>query len=117
MKIVDLDLSDAISFFRILDVDESARLEIDEFVMGCMRFMGKAKTVDIETLTHENRRLMRHSANQSACIEQSLEPCRASTPLELTRQERLSGRTVDGHGTADPADTVQRLGALGDGDA
>merc|ERR1712136_529027 len=73
MKMLDLEVSDAVSFFKILDVDESSRVEIDEFVMGCMRHMGKAKAVDIETLIRENRRMMKHSTNEYLRIERSLE--------------------------------------------
>lgn len=72
LTILDLDIFDAVAFFKILDVDENSRIEIDEFVMGCMRYMGKAKTVDIETLIQENRRMMRRSSDQSNRIEQRL---------------------------------------------
>uniref|UniRef100_A0A7S1FIR6 EF-hand domain-containing protein n=1 Tax=Noctiluca scintillans TaxID=2966 RepID=A0A7S1FIR6_NOCSC len=59
--LLELDIQDALSFFRLLDVDGSQELEIDEFVIGCMRLKGKAKTVDMETLMMENKRMMRKS--------------------------------------------------------
>jgi len=72
MTMLDLEVSDAVSFFKLLDVDDSGRVEIDEFVMGCLRYMGKAKPVDIETLTQENRRMMDRYNRQTARIEDGL---------------------------------------------
>jgi len=53
-----LQISNANAFFKMLDVQDTGAIEIDEFVMGCMRFRGPAKTVDLENLIHENKRMM-----------------------------------------------------------
>merc|ERR1712032_1305850 len=53
-----LDVSDAKRFFTLLDVDGSCLLEIDEFVIGCMSLKGHAKTIGMETLLYENKRMM-----------------------------------------------------------
>jgi len=53
-----LEVSNPMGFFRMLDVDHDAEIEIDEFVMGCMKFRGVAKTVDLETLAHQTTRMV-----------------------------------------------------------
>merc|ERR1712045_461456 len=58
-SVLELDIRDAISFYRLIDVDESNELEIEEFVVGCMRLKGKAKAVDMESLMIENKGGMR----------------------------------------------------------
>merc|ERR1712226_461394 len=59
---LELDVSDATRFFKLLDVDNSGELEIDEFVMGCMNLRG-GKTVSMETLLNENKRMMKKWAS------------------------------------------------------
>uniref|UniRef100_A0A7S1FKU2 EF-hand domain-containing protein n=1 Tax=Noctiluca scintillans TaxID=2966 RepID=A0A7S1FKU2_NOCSC len=55
---IGLEVSDAVSFFKILDVDGSEELSIEEFVMGCMRFKGKASRLDFEVALLESKRIM-----------------------------------------------------------
>ena len=53
-----LDATDAVSFFSLLDVDGWVELEIDEFVMGCIRFRGNSSTVNLECSILEAKQLM-----------------------------------------------------------
>eukprot|EP00928_Gymnodinium_smaydae_P029271 TRINITY_DN22091_c0_g1_i2.p1 TRINITY_DN22091_c0_g1~~TRINITY_DN22091_c0_g1_i2.p1 ORF type:complete len:664 (-),score=109.89 TRINITY_DN22091_c0_g1_i2:176-2116(-) len=46
-----LDTSDAELLFRIIDADESGFISIDEFVDGCLRFKGEAKSLDLHALS------------------------------------------------------------------
>jgi len=55
---IGLDVADAISFFKILDVDGSKELSIEEFVMGCMRFKGKANRVDFEIAILDSKKMI-----------------------------------------------------------
>merc|ERR1712136_295511 len=55
---VGLSVSDAINFFALLDVDGSTSLEIDEFVMGCMRFKNNVGTVDVECSIVETKQML-----------------------------------------------------------
>mmetsp|Transcript_49401 Transcript_49401/g.152375 ORF Transcript_49401/g.152375 Transcript_49401/m.152375 type:complete len:423 (+) Transcript_49401:578-1846(+) len=48
----------AFQLFRLLDLDGSKSVNIQEFVMGCMRLQGSAKNVDVATLMYENKRMM-----------------------------------------------------------
>ena len=46
---LSLDVAHATDIFKLLDVDDSNEVEIDEFVMGCMRLKGNAKGVQLES--------------------------------------------------------------------
>jgi hypothetical protein len=58
-KSVDLDPSEALGLFRLMDTDENGHVEAEEFVLGCLRLRGKAKAIDLATLTYESRRAFR----------------------------------------------------------
>jgi len=55
LETLDLDLSDAHSLFNILDQDRKGEVSIDDFVWGCMRLKGTAKSMDLCTLLYEHR--------------------------------------------------------------
>jgi len=62
---VGLDIQDATSFFKILDQDDSEELSIEEFVMGCMRFKGRANRMDLEVMIMDTKKLMRKMARMN----------------------------------------------------
>lgn len=45
-----IDVSEAHELFRLLDHGENGRINVDEFVYGCQRLKGAAKTMDIVLL-------------------------------------------------------------------
>jgi len=47
LKLIDLPLEDPHEIFALLDVDQSGELSIDEFISGCMRIKGNAKSKDL----------------------------------------------------------------------
>merc|ERR1712232_441921 len=44
---IDVDLSEAKSVWRLLDVNGSGTVSADEFVSGCLRLRGPAKAIDL----------------------------------------------------------------------
>jgi len=58
---VCLDFQDASTVFKLLDLDESNELSIEEFVMGCMRLKGRAHCLDVEVevTLKDTKKLMR----------------------------------------------------------
>lgn len=56
-SLVEIDVHEAQGLFHLLDVDESGEVGIEEFIMGCMRLKGTAKSIDLATLLYENKRL------------------------------------------------------------
>jgi len=57
LRHLGLDVSKVRGFFCLLDLDNSKALSCDEFVLGCLRLQGQAKSVDIATLMYEQKRL------------------------------------------------------------
>lgn len=57
LKTFGLDISQARGFFRLLDMDMTNEVDIEEFVCGLMRLRGWAKGVDVATIMYENKRL------------------------------------------------------------
>lgn len=58
MKALKLNTSDATQLFRLLDMDNSGEILVDEFVEGCMKLRGEAKGMDVHIMICENRRMI-----------------------------------------------------------
>jgi len=54
---MEIETEEAKGLFQLLDVDESGEVAIEEFIMGCMRLKGAAKSIDLASLLYENKRL------------------------------------------------------------
>lgn len=54
---LELSVPQAEVMFKMLDLDESNSISLDEFVLGCLRFKGTAKTLDVGTLLYETRNI------------------------------------------------------------
>merc|ERR1719284_2065692 len=59
LGMLGLDISEAPAFFKLLDVDKSGEVEIDEFVMGCLNLKGKTKMMDMEVAVQDTRRMVK----------------------------------------------------------
>merc|ERR1719471_2471080 len=59
-KVFGLDVNQAQGFFELLDLDESGKVDIEEFIGGLMRMRGVAKGADMAMIMFENRRLFKH---------------------------------------------------------
>lgn len=51
-----LDTSDARELFNLLDMDQDGEVCIEEFIMGCKKLRGQAKSVDVASLLREHKR-------------------------------------------------------------
>ena len=60
-----LEVSDTERFFRLLDVDQSEQIQIEEFVMGCIRLHGKSSTMDIEFLIQEAKQMIKRVLHET----------------------------------------------------
>jgi len=63
-----IDVSQADSLFLLLDKDNSRMLSLEEFLAGCMRLQGAAKSLDVNLLLHENKTLSRRVKELRDCI-------------------------------------------------
>jgi len=57
---VGLDVRDAWTFFRLLDSDGSGVVDVEEFFMGCLRFRGTARSLDVGRLIQDQRWLIKN---------------------------------------------------------
>jgi hypothetical protein len=53
---LDLNATDTMTLFNLLDRDKSGVIDIEEFCDGCIRLRGNARSFDLNSLQHENRR-------------------------------------------------------------
>jgi len=51
-----LDTSDARELFNLLDTDQDGKVFVEEFILGCKKLRGQAKSSDVATLLRENKR-------------------------------------------------------------
>merc|ERR1719512_555299 len=57
MDALKIDTSDAARLFKLLDSDGSDQILIEEFIEGCMKLQGQAKSMDLHSLIYETRRM------------------------------------------------------------
>lgn len=65
--------SEAVSFFDLLDTDDTGKVDAEEFLLGCMKLRGTARSIDIQTLLAENKKLCRLMRRLVRDVEQRLE--------------------------------------------
>merc|ERR1711879_324548 len=56
--LLNIAATEAEQLFHLLDPEGEGEVDIEEFVTGCLRLKGEAKSMDIAILQYENRRLM-----------------------------------------------------------
>jgi len=56
-RALELDVSQAHVLFKLLDRDGSNEVSLDEFLAGCQRLKGQAKSLEVNMLLYENKRL------------------------------------------------------------
>merc|ERR1719221_1746640 len=54
---LDLDVSQAHLVFELLDVDNSNEVTVDEFLEGCMRLKGHARSVDLNLMMLHQKKM------------------------------------------------------------
>merc|ERR1712232_404458 len=67
-----LEVQEAQSIFRLLDLDGSGQVSSKEFIYGLMRLLGGAKTVDLATLIYEHRRLSHYLEKRLDVLDRSV---------------------------------------------
>jgi len=70
---VGIDAKDTGLLFKLLDIDNSGVVDIEEFISGCFRLRGEAKSMDLATLMcyqrNMNKAVRRHLRHVSGLIE------------------------------------------------
>jgi len=65
---MELTMDEAWSLFKLLDADETGVIDIDEFVSGCLRLRGNARSVDVHMLKYESKWTMKRLSSITRSI-------------------------------------------------
>jgi Ca2+-binding EF-hand superfamily protein len=79
---IDLCPQDAIELFSILDIDDSGEVCFEEFLQGCLRLKGPAKSKDMLEVMQEQRRGMIATSSFHERVEQCLPHMRRIGDIE-----------------------------------
>merc|ERR1712232_745816 len=53
---LQIDMHQARCLFALLDVEMKGEIDIESFILGCLRLRGTARAVDMTTLIYEHKR-------------------------------------------------------------
>jgi hypothetical protein len=81
-----LDTSDARELFNLLDQDGNNYIDLEEFIMGCQKLRGQAKSSDVATLLRENKRASRKFMRAVRKMEDRLGAICTSLGLEFSME-------------------------------
>lgn len=79
-----LDVTDAWSFFKLLDSDGGGAVEVEEFLLGCLRLGGHARAMDIAKLTYDQTWLIKSQGNFFEIVKDSALQGNASTTMDAS---------------------------------
>merc|ERR1712083_670369 len=91
-SVMGLDSSDVWDLFKLLDVDHSGEIDLDEFVGGFMRLRGPAKSIDIAKISYDNKQMRTRLAGFMHYMEHTMQGVAGSIGIrsDLTSEEKMS---------------------------
>jgi len=96
---LELDAHDAIGLFKLLNEDQDETVEVDEFINGCLRLKGTAKSLDIAKMNFAMASLVKHFSCFADEIESSFSKMSAklegSIKQQNARLEAKIGAQID----------------------
>jgi len=69
---LELDASDAWAMFKLMDSDMGNTIDVEEFVEGCMKLRGPAKSVDLHKLSKEHQRMAKRLTSRVRRMDEAL---------------------------------------------
>jgi len=90
-----LDVWDAWSFFKLLDEDGGGSVEIEEFFLGCLRFRGPARSMDVGRLLQDQKWLIKSQGRVQHYMEEEFQSLRADIKKmqTLLKAAKLHGKS------------------------
>eukprot|EP00928_Gymnodinium_smaydae_P014969 TRINITY_DN15494_c0_g1_i1.p1 TRINITY_DN15494_c0_g1~~TRINITY_DN15494_c0_g1_i1.p1 ORF type:complete len:729 (+),score=142.38 TRINITY_DN15494_c0_g1_i1:55-2241(+) len=58
LQTLEIDVADAWTLFKLLDADGGGNVDVDEFVEGCIRLKGEAKSIQMAQLMYHHKWIM-----------------------------------------------------------
>lgn len=68
-KALDVNMHQAKSLFHLIDIERTGVIDIDAFIMGCLRLRGTARAADMTTLIYELKRFMSKWQSHAVFLE------------------------------------------------
>eukprot|EP00413_Alexandrium_margalefii_P001167 CAMPEP_0204524404 /NCGR_PEP_ID=MMETSP0661-20131031/7360_1 /ASSEMBLY_ACC=CAM_ASM_000606 /TAXON_ID=109239 /ORGANISM="Alexandrium margalefi, Strain AMGDE01CS-322" /LENGTH=227 /DNA_ID=CAMNT_0051530159 /DNA_START=9 /DNA_END=692 /DNA_ORIENTATION=- len=90
LNMLDLEPVEAQGVFRILNVNDTDEVEIEEFIYGLMRLKGNAKAVDVVTMLYESKRIDRRLLAFMKWTEDSFRDLRYGLGLRTDSSKAIS---------------------------
>lgn len=88
---LELDVSHAKALFQLLDTDGTNEVGIDEFVSGCMRLKGNAKSMDVNMLLYESEFMMSRMCENMTQISDKLTSIEGRVLQNMTHISDIRG--------------------------
>mmetsp|Transcript_71542 Transcript_71542/g.130488 ORF Transcript_71542/g.130488 Transcript_71542/m.130488 type:complete len:137 (+) Transcript_71542:3-413(+) len=93
---IDVDIKEARGLFDLLDMNDLGKITTDQFVTGCLRLRGHAKSLDLSLLIHEQRRISKRTFTHIRYVQSQLtylcetigyvDPCTSSPLLKVAHE-------------------------------
>jgi Ca2+-binding EF-hand superfamily protein len=92
-SMLGLNPTDLAQLFKLIDDDESGEVNIDEFLDGCLRLRGEAKSVDVHAVIRANKKIEGRLEGLEVDIGKSLECLElvSKRQMESVAPERPAG--------------------------
>merc|ERR1712003_205899 len=68
---LNLDIARAWDIFRLIDVDKSGSVSMEEFVEGCLKFRGDARKLDVANIMYTLDRLQGKLSSFMSFVEEN----------------------------------------------
>merc|ERR1719422_2263162 len=79
--------------FRLIDVDNSGRINLHEFCEGCLRLQGEAKSIDVHSMIYQMKYFLAKWADFTEYVEDKL------SILNVLERDSKERRSIDALGT------------------
>jgi len=90
LQTFEIDNADAWTLFKLLDTDGGGSVDIDEFVDGCIRLKGGAKSIQMAQIMYHHKWIMDKLTDLSNTIQKQLKPMSANQGVLATYIANLS---------------------------
>lgn len=84
---LEIEMDDIFTLFRLLDTDRSNCLDLEEFLMGCMRLRGNARATDIANLSYEIRWLAKRMVASMSGVTEDISSLKRHLPQSCSKPE------------------------------
>eukprot|EP00930_Biecheleria_cincta_P001654 TRINITY_DN10278_c0_g1_i2.p1 TRINITY_DN10278_c0_g1~~TRINITY_DN10278_c0_g1_i2.p1 ORF type:complete len:610 (+),score=83.19 TRINITY_DN10278_c0_g1_i2:31-1860(+) len=90
-SMLDIDLYDVRQFFRILSQEGRINVDLETFVVGCIRLRGKARSIDlVDLMLSHDRFVLQHEHSSKRCLQALSELRMSIESFAATGQQHLS---------------------------